>query len=223
MCSSDLLTDWDKGAVRTTEESLRGQPCWAGLDLSIRGDLSSLVLAFKHGDGYALIPRFWLPRENIREKSNRDHVDYEAWERQGYITLTDGNVIDYRVIRAEIEDLAKRYEVQEIAYDPYRATEIVSNLVEQGLPMVEFRQGFLSMNGPCVEFERQVQAGTIRHGGHPILRWNVANAVVDEDPSGNIKPNKARATGRIDGVVASVMAIGRAMLQGENEIGRAHG
>ena len=215
-----LLTDWDKGAVRPTDEALRGQPCWGGLDLSIRGDLSALVLAFRHGDGYALLSRFWLPKDGIREKSNRDHVDYEAWARQGYITLTDGNVIDYRIIRAEIEALAKRYEIQELAYDPYRATEIVSNLVEQGLPMVEFRQGFLSMNGPCVEFERLVQAGLIRHNAHPILRWNVANSVVDEDPSGNIKPNKARATGRIDGVVASVMAIGRAMLQGE--IGRAH-
>jgi phage terminase large subunit-like protein len=210
-----VMSEWDACDKKVDAEALKGRECWAGLDLSIRGDLSALVLVFRNEDGYEVLPYFWMPREGAIDKEHRDRVPYLTWERQGLIEITDGNTIDYRRIRAKIKELSEKYVIKEIAFDPYRATEIVQNLGDDGVTMVEFRQGFISMNAPTVELERLVRAGKLYHGGNPILRWNAANAVVKTDPAGNIKTDKANATGRIDGVVATIMGIGRAMLTSE--------
>jgi phage terminase large subunit-like protein len=210
-----VMSEWDACDKKVDAEALAKRECWAGLDLSIRGDLSALVLVFRSEDGYEVLPYFWMPREGAIDKEHRDRVPYLAWERQGLIEITDGNTIDYRRIRAKIKELSEKYVINEIAFDPYRATEIVQNLGDDGVTMVEFRQGFISMNAPTIELERLVRAGKLYHGKNPILRWNAANAVVKTDPAGNIKTDKANANGRIDGVVATIMGIGRAMLTSE--------
>jgi phage terminase large subunit-like protein len=200
---------WDAGAVPVDAESLRGRRCFAGLDLSTTTDLSALVLLFPDDLGeYDLLAWFWCPEEGIAKRSRRDRAPYEAWSRAGVLTPTPGAVIDYSAIRARINELASLYHVERISYDPWNARQLVTQLEEQdGLPLVEMRQGFASLAAPTKELERLVSDRAIRHGGHPVLRWNVANVVVEQDANGNMKPSKKKSTERIDGVLAMVMAL----------------
>ncbi len=204
-------TVWDQGAVSV--RVAEGASCYAGLDLSSTTDLSAFVLLFgPDAEGtYDVLPYFWMPGENIRQRVERDCVPYDLWVRQGYIEATPGNVIDYDVIRARINDLGRCYRIREIAVDRWNATQITMQLQGDGFEMVPMGQGFASMSAPSKEFERLVLEGKIRHGGHPVLRWMVSNVSVVQDAAGNIKPAKDKSTGRIDGVVALIMALDRAV------------
>jgi phage terminase large subunit-like protein len=198
------------------EASLRGRACNAGLDLSSKLDLTALVLAFLLPDGYVeLICRFWLPENTIREQAKKGHTHYQTWAEQGWITATPGDVIDYAFIRAELNELRKTYKILEIAIDPHNAVQIGTELREQdGFETIDFQQGMLSMSEPSKAFEAKIVERKVRHGGNPVLRWMVGNAVVKRDAAGNIKPDKEKASGKIDGVVAAIMANGRANLGG---------
>jgi phage terminase large subunit-like protein len=194
---------------------LAGRRCYGGLDLASTSDLNALVLAFEpveEGGMWDLLAHFWCPGDSVQKRVNRDLVPYDVWADQGFVTLTPGNVTDYTFIEHRVRELVKTYGIQELAYDPYNATEIVTNLMNDGIQMVEFRQGYLSMNAPAKAFERLVMSNKIRTGGNPVLAWMANNAVISRDPAGNIKPDKARAREKIDGVVAAIMAIGRAMV-----------
>jgi phage terminase large subunit-like protein len=205
---------WDAGGAEEFDPSvLRGRTCYGGLDLARVSDLSSLQLYFPARDESEkahVLSWFWCPDENIRERSRRDRVPYVQWANEGLITPTDGDTTDFRFIGAEILDLAKLYDIQEIAYDRTFAGELIRDLTEEGITMVPFGQGFISMGSPSAELERLVVSGKLLHNNHPILRWNAANAVTSTDPAGNIKPDKKKAQERIDGIVALIMAIGRA-------------
>src|SRR5690606_27596523 len=142
----------------------------------------------------------YLPRFPTRRSSDLD----------GWLQVTPGNVVDYGFIREEIHRLADRYEIVELAYDPWNASKLAVELFGDGVPMVEFRQGYASMSPAAKEFERLVTAGLLRHGGHPVLRWMANNVTIRQDPAGNIKPDKERSREKIDGIVAAIMAIGRA-------------
>jgi phage terminase large subunit-like protein len=146
------------------------------------------------------------------ERERRDRVPYSTWVRQGLVTATPGNVIDYAYIRQQINELAKVYDLREVAFDPWNATQLSVQLQDDGINMIEMRQGFASLSGPSKEFLRLVLAGLVAHGGNPVLRWMADNVVTRQDPAGNVKPDKSKSMNRIDGIVASVMAIGRAML-----------
>lgn len=199
------------------EELLRGRPCQAGLDLSTKLDITALVLAFEVGDETHLVCRFWLPEERVLEESRKGRRHYEAWVREGWITTTPGNVIDYDFIRREVLELAKRFQILTVAFDPWNASQIATQLLGDGIQMVEVRQGFASMSGPSKELEARVVAKRVRHGGDPVLGWMAGNAVVKKDAAGNIKPDKEKASDKIDGVVAAVMALGRSMVQAAPE------
>lgn len=205
---------WSACAGPVDEAELLGLPCFAGLDLSSTTDLSAFVLAFPDEDGgYRLLPRFWLPGDDVLERERRDSVPYSRWAREGWLTLTDGNVIDYASVRAAVRTDAERYGLQEVAFDPWNATQLATQLMEDdGVPMVQMRQGFRSMNEPSKEFERLMVSAKLAHGGHPLLHWMAGNVTLRRDPADNIKPDKAKSTGRIDGIVATIMAIGRATL-----------
>ena len=148
----------------------------------------------------------------MRERVNRDKVPYDQWHREGYITVTQGNIVDYRKIRADIEKIAERYNIKEIAYDRYNATETILELMDDGLTMVPFGQGYRDMSPPSKEIETKIIAHSIIHNGNPVLRWNLANVIVKTDEAGNIKPDKAKSIEKIDGAVAAIMAFGRATL-----------
>lgn len=198
---------------------LAGRACWAGLDLASTTDIAALVLAFPpegergrggEGEPEYLLPFFWIPAEAMIERERRDRVPYSTWVRQGLVEATPGNVIDYGYIRRRINDLAALYDVREVAYDPWNATQLSVELLGDGINMVEMRQGFASLSGPSKELLRLVLSQGVAHGGNAVLRWMADNVSARQDPAGNVKPDKAKSTGRIDGIVASVMAIGRA-------------
>jgi len=202
------------------EEELEGLDCYAGLDLSSTTDLTSLVLVFPPigGDNkYTVLPYFWLPKDVIDLRSRRDHVPYAVWEKAGLFNTTEGNVVDYDFIVAFIAKLAGRFRIREIAYDRYGAEKIRRDLEELGaehaFSVFPFGQGFISMSPPSKDFYQFVMEGKMRHGQHPVLDWNLSNVIVDEDPAGNIKPNKRKSTEKIDGAVAMIMGLARATLR----------
>jgi phage terminase large subunit-like protein len=197
------------------EEALAGRECSAGLDLSSKLDLAALVLAFLGPDDVIdLLCRFWLPEERIAAEARKGRNHYARWVEEGWITTTPGEVVDYGFIRAEINLLSKKYRIGEIAFDPWNAQQMATELGEQdGFEMVETRQGFASLSEPSKAFEARIVSRKLRHGGNPVLTWNVGNAVVRKDPAGNIKPDKEKATDKIDGVLAAIMACGRAVMQ----------
>lgn len=205
------LERWDACGAPFNVESLRGQRCFGGLDLSSVSDLTSLVLFFPECG--KVLPFFWLPEETAIARTRKSNVPYESWAAKGLIDLTEGNRIDYQHIRNKILDLHEIYRIQDIGYDPYNADQIVLQLREQdGIEMVEFRQGFISMNQPCKALERMLLGKELFHGGNEVLRWNASNVAISMDPAGCIKMNKQKSAEKIDGLVALVMAIGRSIV-----------
>jgi phage terminase large subunit-like protein len=206
----DLLA-WD--ACDYPIPDLTGRPCYAGLDMASTTDIAAFVMVFPPQDDgyYYVIPRFYVPRENIVERGLRDRVPYDAWARDGLITATEGNVIDYATIQADIEALNTQYHIQEIAFDRWGAIQISQNLDAMGFTLVPFGQGFTSMSGPSKELLRLILDQKIAHGGNPVLRWMADNVVVKQDPAGNVKPDKSKSREKIDGIVALIMGLDRAI------------
>lgn len=207
---------WQACGGAVDAEGLRGRTCYGGLDLSSTTDISALVLVFPptvEGDPYQVLCRFWIPEESMRLRSRRDGVHYDVWTRQGLIATTPGNVIDYDFILAEVDDLAQKYDIGEIAFDRWGATRIYQKLEEQRMTMVQFGQGFASMSPPMKELEKLVLSHKLAHGGNPVLTWMADNLVAREDAAGNIKPDKEKSTEKIDGMVALIMGLDRALRQ----------
>ena len=193
---------------------LERRDCYAGLDLSSTGDITALVLIFPPRDEnekYVLLPYFWIPEETIPRRVKANSVPYDIWEKQGYIMSTEGNVIHYDFIEKFIMDLSEKYHILEIAVDRWNATQMIQNLEGEGFTIVPFGQGFSSMSAPTKEFYRLLMEGRIIHGGNPVLRWMAGNVVIDTDPAGNIKVTKAKSKEKIDGIVAAIMALDRAV------------
>ena len=189
---------------------LTGRECWAGLDLATTFDTTALVMLFPLDDGtYWAEPHFWIPEENAHQRERRDKVPYLTWQRQGHLQMTQGNVTDFDQVRADINALAKKYQIRNIAIDRWNATQLSTQLQGDGLSVVGFGQGYGSMSSPSKQFEALVVGGKLLHGGHPVLTWQAGNVAIQSDSAaGNIKPSKARSTERIDGIVSLVMAIG---------------
>jgi phage terminase large subunit-like protein len=188
--------------------SLKGRPCYVGLDLSSTKDLTALVGVFPDADGFDVLPEFFVPAESIRERSVRDRVPYDEWARRGELHTTPGNSVDYEYVRDTINGWAGDFDIQVIGCDPWNARDLLTRLAEQdGFVCVEVRQGFASLSAPSKSLERAILSRRLRHNGHAILRWCVGNVALEDDPAGNIKPSKSKSTERIDGVVALVIAI----------------
>lgn len=198
---------------------LEGRDCYAGLDLSSTGDITALVLIFpprNTDEKYILLPYFWVPEETIPQRVKANSVPYDVWEKQGHLLATEGNVIHYDFIEKFICDLAEKYHILEIAVDRWNATHMIQNLEDAGFTMVPFGQGFASMSTPTKEFYRLLMEGQIVHAGHPVLRWMAGNVVIETDAAENIKVTKAKSKEKIDGIVASIMALDRCLRnQGE--------
>jgi phage terminase large subunit-like protein len=212
------MHEWDKPEMTAPIDpaSLRGRPCFGGLDLARVSDLSAFALLFPPvvaAELWKVMLWFWVPEADIVQRSLRDRVPYDVWKRQGHIIATPGNTTDYGFIEAKIIDLSSIYQIREIAFDRTFAGEIVQSLMSEGLVMKEFGQGFLSMATPTAEMLRMVKAGELQHGGNPVLRFCASNLSVATDPAGNMKPDKERSSEKIDGIVAICNALGRAVVR----------
>jgi phage terminase large subunit-like protein len=207
------IGDWDKCAdTGLGLDQLTGRPCYAGLDLASTTDIAALALVFPGEDGsYSFFHRFWCPQENILERSRRDGVPYQQWVEGGWLTATPGNVIDYEAILRELKAVNNATRLMEVGYDRWGATQISQQLTAEGIKVVPIGQGFASMSAPTKDLLRLVLEGRVKHRGDPVLRWMVGNTVVRTDPAENMKPDKEKSTGRIDGVVAAIMALDRAI------------
>ncbi len=211
------MEKWDACAFPVDEGELLGRECYGGLDLSSSIDITAFVLVFPPRDDtekYVFLPYFWIPEENMVRRVRRDHVPYDVWEKQGFLETTEGDVIHYGFIESFIEDLGKRFHIKEIAFDRWGAVQMVQNLEGLGFTVVPFGQGFKDMSPPTKRLMELVLERNVAHGGHPVLRWMMDNIFVRTDPAGNIKPDKEKSTEKIDGAVAAVMALDRAVRNG---------
>ena len=208
------MDKWDACAFPVNEDELKGRKCYAGLDLSSTTDITALVLVFPplgENDTYKVLPYFWLPEETLDLRVKKDHVLYDVWERQGFINTTEGNVVHYAEIEKFIEELGKKYNIQQIAFDRWGATQMAQNLDDLGFTVVPFGQGFKDMSPPTKELYKLILERKIAHSGHPVLRWMADNIFIRQDPAGNIKVDKEKSTEKIDGIVALIMGLDRAI------------
>ena len=208
------MEKWDACAFAVNEDDLEGRVCYGGLDLSSTTDITAFVLVFPptdEDDRYVVLPYFWIPEDSMDLRVRRDHVPYEVWERQGYLMTTEGNVVHYGYIEKFIERLGEKFNIREIAFDRWGAIQMVQNLEGMGFTVVPFGQGFKDMSPPTKELMTLVLEKRIAHGGHPVLRWMMDNIYIRTDPAGNIKADKERSTEKIDGAVATIMALDRAI------------
>ncbi|HSW62496.1 MAG TPA: terminase TerL endonuclease subunit, partial [Dissulfurispiraceae bacterium] len=180
------LDFWDlcKGKGKVDEKRLLGRPCYGGLDLSSKIDMTAFLLLFPPDDinkKWVVLPRFWLPEDRVQERYETDKVPYPEWVQMGLIKTTPGNVIDYDFVEKEILSLRDKYDIKEIGFDPWNAMQTAVNLGDEGLTMVEVRQGAKTMSAPMKEIEQLVMGKKLAHSGHPVLRWNVGNVQVKMD------------------------------------------
>ena len=192
-------------------DPMEGVAVWGGLDLSAKTDLTALLLVWEGEDGiWQVQPHFWTPEEGLRDRAKRDRVPYDVWEREGYLTATPGATVDYEWVATHIGELLGDCAVNGIAYDRWRMDVMQKELAAQGieLPLIPFGQGYKDMAPALDTVESELLNGRIAHGMHPVLTMCAANAVASRDPAGNRKLDKAKANGRIDGMVALAMALG---------------
>ena len=214
------MEKWNACSFDVNPEELEGRVCYGGLDLSSTTDITAFVLVFPpvddEDDKYYIMPFFWIPEDNLVLRVNRDHVPYDIWQRQGFLETTEGNVVHYGYIEKFIEKLGEKYNIREIAFDRWGAVQMVQNLEGMGFTVVPFGQGFKDMSPPTKELMKLTLEKRLAHGGHPVLSWMMDNIFIRRDPAGNIKPDKEKSTEKIDGAVATIMALDRAIRCGND-------
>jgi phage terminase large subunit-like protein len=197
-------------------EANAGRECFGGLDLAAGQDLAAYALVFPQSDGsQQALWRHFCPAHRLADLAARTGGQAAVWVARGELTLTDSLVTDYDVIRACLEDDRGRYEIRELAYDPWNAVQLAAQLSDDGWMMVQMAQSARAMTASTAELLRLIAAGTLGHGNTGIMRWQAGNAVTRSDPSGNVKIDRQRSTEKVDGLVAAVMGLDRALRRSE--------
>ena len=189
--------------------------CYGGLDLASTGDFCAFSLYFPEYS--AIRTWYFLPSEAAYRRKDAAGASIRQWIADGQIIATDGNVTDYSYIKAKIIELAQQYDIKDIAFDRFNASQLVIDLQNEGLQMFPFGQGFISMSSPTKELERLVKDAQLKHDGNPVTRWMMGNILLKSDPAGNIKIDKAKSGDKVDGPVSIVMALGTAMQDAAKE------
>ena len=205
---------WQQGPARKPLDELTGRPCFGGLDLATKIDVAVFMLIFPpYGDDplWHAHGKYYLPEDMVDEGASSNASHYAGWAKQGFMTLTPGNVIDFEAIEDDLRDAASKYDLQEIAFDPWQATQLSNRMTEEGLAMVETRQQVQFISEPMKELEALIMAKKLAHGADPVLTWMASNVVAKLDIKDNIYPNKERPQNKIDGIVALIMALSRAI------------
>ncbi len=217
---------WDACNEPFSAEDMEGMECAGGIDLATKSDLSAVALCFPDDvdadrpEFYSFLLHFWLPDDNILKREEQDRCPYRQWADEGWLTLTEGNTTKFDAIRDYVVDASQRYALTECGFDPWNAHQMAQELQDRhGLCMIEMRQGIPTLAAPSKAFENLVTEHRIAHGGNPILRTQASHVCVDTDTNGNFRPVKMKAKKfhRIDGIMASVMALGRALSMAEGE------
>lgn len=214
---------WEPCRQPFAPEELRGRRAYAGLDLSSTTDLTALVLLVEpesSGQPWSIVPWCWLPGDDLLQREQRDRVPYLAWRDAGHLETTPGRAISRLHVLQRVAEVCSQFDVVHIAADRWRLEDFSQLAQDHGISLpqlVPFGQGFKDMSPAIDQFEAAILNRTIRHNGHPVLTWCAANAVTDSDPAGNRKLNKLRATGRIDLIVAAVMAHAAASKQQDDD------
>lgn len=209
---------WLECGQAVDPDGLRGRICYGGLDLSSNSDITAWVLVFPpeaEGDPYQVLCRFFIPQDNVYERVKNDRVPYDAWIRQGYISTTPGNVVDYDFIFAQIEKDMGTFDVAQLAFDRWGSRDVISRiqkLNDDPKFLVEFGQGYASMSPAMKDAEDLILTKRLAHGGNPVLTWMADNVVAKQDPAGNKKPDKQASREKIDGIVAWLMGLSRAIV-----------
>jgi phage terminase large subunit-like protein len=210
---------WDACADTGLDlDTFAGQPCWVGLDLASKTDIAALVLLFAHpeiADAFVVFGKYYLPEDTVSISANSQ---YSGWMRTGRLTVTPGNVIDFSWIEADLIDFASRFEIQSVAFDPFQATQLSTRMMAEGLPMIEVRPTVLNFSEPMKTLEALVLQRKLAHDGDPVLGWMASNVVAHLDAKDNIYPRKERAENKIDGIVALIMALSRAIKPGDSVV-----
>jgi len=205
------MADYDAGAGPIDMAALEGKPCWIGVDMSTTTDLTAVVCAFRGDDGeFIVIPHFFCPADNLRARADKDGVPFPQWAADGHLTATPGNVVDYQAVADHLIALAQRYDVREVGFDPAYAMPVMRPCADAGLPVATIRQSWITQSPALNTLERAVISGKFRHGGNPILRWCFDNIAIHTDSAGNRTMHKGKSKDRIDGAVATWMAVSRA-------------
>ena len=221
----DKASTWIKNSVWTKNQTpiniknLKGLTCYGGLDLASITDIAALCLLFpKENGAYNIFMKFWIPEDNMRERVRRDKVPYFDWVKEGLITVTPGNVIDYDFIEQDIKDLAELVNIKMIAYDRWNSSSLVANLTKEEITeLIPFGQGFASMSTPTKQIEALTLQNKLNHGNNKVLNWMCSNIVLRRDPSDNIKIDKEKSTEKVDGMVSLAMALGICILDVKEE------
>jgi phage terminase large subunit-like protein len=210
---------WDANTNPDLElDQFLGQPCWVGLDLASKTDIAALVIVFQHPDtpdAYAVFGKYYLPEDTVQAAGNSQ---YEGWGHTGRLSVTPGNVIDFSWIEADLLDIASRFSVEAVAFDPFQATQLSTRMLSEGLPMIEVRPTVLNFSEPMKTLEALVLQKKLVHDGDPVLAWMASNVVAHTDVKDNIYPRKERAENKIDGIVALIMALSRAIKPGDSVV-----
>jgi phage terminase large subunit-like protein len=217
--SSQFISDpvWMECAAPVDLAGLAGKACYAGLDLSTTTDMSALALYWPHNG--AVLPYFWLPAEGLLDRDRKEGGHYRTWRDSKLLETTPGGAINFAAIIQRLGEISTQFNLRAVGYDRAFIKTFKVRCDEMGLefPLVEFGQGYVSMAPAVQALEAAIIDKRIHHGGHPILRWQVGNAAIETDPAGNRKVTKKRSSGHVDGLVALLMAIGTATLQGTVE------
>lgn len=212
---------WDACDERVDESMLAGKECFAGFDLAANKDVAGYALLFPWDDKYVVLPRLFIPKDNAYKRERQDRVPYTTWANDGYLTMTPGNVIDFSYIKKSFWDDCSKFKIRECAFDRWGFEALRQQFLAEGAPedmFVAFGQGYASMSAPTSELEKLILAENIIHNQNPVLRWMASNTVVQQDAAGNIKPNKEKSPEKIDGIVMTIMALGRAITLPPEEI-----
>lgn len=219
---------WDANATPFDPAILDGRDCYAGLDLANTLDVAALALVFppivggprhfsEDGQDWYVLWKFWVPADVAKERERTNRARYDAWIAKGWITRTEGDVIDYSVIRADLRQAAERHRLIKLGFDPFNATQLANELVDDGIECAKFVQSIANFNEPCRKCEELLMAHRLRHGGNPVARWMAGNVSIHTDGRGYKMPNRKKSTDKIDGITALLEALGMAITQPDGE------
>ncbi len=198
--------DWAK-CGREPREPLAGRPCWVGVDLASNLDMTSAAFVFREQDGsYSVEWKYWVPSETVGDRV-REGIPYDTWIREGWVTVTDGHRLDHEAVARDIIAYGESHEIRGVGVDPWQAGALETLLQREGLEVKSVAQRTAYLNAPCKLLEALVVEGRLRHGANPVAAWNANNVCVYTDPTGMIKPDKAKSSEKIDGIAALVNAL----------------